>query len=260
MLLAIDVGNTNMVFTVFRDEEIIGSFRLMTDAGRTSDEIGLYACEYFQRFGLEPSEIEDVIVASVVPQIMYTLTSAIMKYFEKTPLIIGEDIQVGLPYGVEGEERLGSDRSVACVAAIEKYGAPLIVLDFGTATTLDVIDPRGSYIGGCIMAGVRISAEALFHKTAMLPKVELAMPDTVLGASTVGQIQAGAVMGYIGAVEYIVRQARREMPGGEAARVVATGGLARLIADNTDMVDAVESQLVLDGLRLLYQRYRDGKS
>lgn len=260
MLLAIDVGNTNMVFTVFREEEVIGSFRLMTDADRTSDEIGLYACEYFQRFGLQTNEVEDVVIASVVPQIMYTLTSAIIKYFEKTPLIIGEDIQVGLPYGVDGDERLGSDRSVACVAAIEKYGAPLIVLDFGTATTLDIINPQGAYIGGCIMAGVRISAEALVHKTAMLPKVELAMPATVLGASTVEQIQAGAVMGYLGAVEFLIRRARQEMPGGEVAQVVATGGLARLIADSTDLVDAVESQLVLDGLRLLYQRYRNGKN
>lgn len=259
MLLAIDVGNTNMVFGMFEGETFTGSFRLMTDSNRTSDEIGLAAWEYFQRFGLSTEDVEDVIIASVVPQIMHTLTNAIIKYFNKNPIIVDDDVDPGLPYGVSGDERLGADRSVACIAAIHKYGAPLVVLDFGTATTVDAVSREGAYLGGCITAGVRISTDALFLKTAMLPKVELVKPDTVLACTAVGQIQAGAVLGYIGAIEYLVRAAREEM-GEPEAKVVATGGLARMIADNTDVIDEVDSGLILDGLYLIYQRYKREQS
>lgn len=255
MLLAIDVGNTNMVFGMYEGETLTGSFRLMTDSNRTSDEIGLTAWEYFLRFGLRTEDVEDVIIASVVPQVMHTLTNAIVKYFDKTPIVVDDDVDPGLPYGVGGDERLGADRSVACVAAIQKYGKPLVVLDFGTATTVDAVSREGAYLGGCITAGVRISTDALFQKAAMLPKVELVKPDTVLGSTAVGQIQAGAVMGYIGAMEYLIRQTKAEM-GEPGATVVATGGLARMIADNTDMIDVVDSQLILDGLRIIYRRRR----
>lgn len=258
MLLVIDVGNTNMVFGIYAGEQLAGSFRLKTDVNRTSDEIGLLAFQYFEKFELDTSEIEDVIIASVVPPVMYSLTSAIVKYFNCRPLIIDEGVDPGLPYAAGGDERLGSDRSVACVAAAEKYGAPLVVLDFGTATTVDAVSREGAYLGGCITAGVRISTEALFQKTAKLPNVELAMPDKVLGYTAVKQIQAGAVMGYIGAMEFLIRRAKREMgyPEGEI-KVVATGGLSWLVADNTDMIDLVDKNLILDGLRLIYQRYRD---
>jgi type III pantothenate kinase len=255
MLLTIDVGNTNMVFGVFKGEELRGSFRLKTDPARTSDEIGLLACQYFQRFGLESGAVEDVVIASVVPPVMYTLTSAIIKYFGKRPLIIDEDLDPGLPYGIRSDERLGADRAVACVAAMEKYGAPVLVLDFGTATTLDAVSREGTYLGGCIAAGVRLVTEALFQKTARLPNVELAMPETVLGGTAVGQIQAGAVMGYIGSMEYLIRAAKREMGySEEEIKVVATGGLAHLVAGNTDMIDVVDPSLVLDGIRVLYGR------
>lgn len=256
MLLAIDVGNTNMVFGLFKGDTLTGTFRLMTDANRTSDEIGLTVYQYFMRFGLKTEDVEGVIIASVVPQVMYTLTSAILKYFNKAPIVVGDDVDPGLVYGVTGDERLGPDRSVACVAALEKYGAPLVVLDFGTATTVDALDEEGAYKGGCIMAGVRISTEALFQKAAMLPKVELVKPDTVLGATTVGQIQAGAVLGYIGAMEYLIRETKRELGCGDKTRVVATGGLARMVADYTDVINIVESSLIMDGLRIIYRRYR----
>ena len=256
MLVAIDVGNTNMVFGIFEEERLMGSFRLKTDLNRTSDEIGLLACEYFQRFGLSADGMDDVIIASVVPPVMYTLTSAIIKYFGKKPLIVDEGVDPGLPYGVPGDERLGADRAMACVAAIEKYGAPLVVLDFGTATTVDAVSAGGAYMGGCITAGVRISTEALFQKTANLPNVELAMPDKVLGCTTVGQIQAGAVGGYIGSMEYLIRRAKEELGGGDAIKVVATGGLSRMVAQNTDMIDIVDSRLVLDGLRITYNKHK----
>lgn len=256
MLLAIDVGNTNMVFGMYEGGSFTGSFRLMTDSNRTSDEIGLAAWEYFQRFGLRTEDVEAVIIASVVPQIMHTLSNAMIKYFCRTPIIVDDDVDPGLPYGVSGDERLGADRSVACVSAIHKYGAPLVVLDFGTATTIDAVSRDGKYLGGCITAGVRISTDALFQKTAMLPKVELVKPDTVLGCTAVGQIQAGAVMGYIGAMEYLIRRAKEEM-GEPEAMVVATGGLARMIADNTDVIDVVDSELILDGLQTIYERDKD---
>lgn len=255
MLLAIDVGNTNMEFGVFEGETLRGSFRLKTDVNRTSDEIGLLASAYFQRFGLDAGGVADTIIASVVPPVMHTLTSAIVKYFGKPPLIIDDGVDPGLPYGVAGDERLGPDRAVADIAAIAKYGAPVIVLDFGTATTLDAVGREGTYLGGCITAGVRLSTEALFQKTANLPNVSLVMPHTVLGSTAVGQIQAGAVMGYIGSIEYLIRRTKTEMgyPKGQI-KVIATGGLAHMVADNTDMIDAVDDQLVLDGLRMIYQR------
>ena len=259
MLLVIDVGNTNMEFGIYRGEELIGSFRLMTDANRTSDELGLWLCQYFQRFGLELGQVEDVVIGSVAPQVMHTLSRAIRTYVGREPLVVDEDLDPGLPY-VEGggDERLGADRAAADVAAIAKYGAPLIVLDFGTATTLDAVSREGVYLGGCITAGVRVSVDGLFQKTALLPRVELVKPDTVLGLTAVGQIQAGAVLGYIGAIEYLIRQARAEM-GEPEAKVVATGGLSRMVADNTGLIDAVDPQLVLDGLRMIYEREKARK-
>ena len=256
MLLTIDVGNTNMVFGMFQEERLTGSFRLMTDAARTSDEIGLMLCTYLQRFGLRTEDVEDVIVASVVPQVMHSLSNAISRYLGKTPIVVDDGVDPGLPYGVSGDERLGADRSVACIAAMEKYGRPLVVLDFGTATTVDAVDREGRYMGGCILAGVRIATEALFRQTAMLPKVELVRPDRVLGCTAVGQIQAGAVEGYIGAVEHLIGKAKEEL-GEPGARVVATGGLARLIADGTSLIDVVDSGLVLDGLAIIYRRHKD---
>ena len=215
MLLVIDVGNTNMEFGVYRGEELVGSFRLMTDANRTSDELGLWLCQYFQRFGLELGQVEDVVIGSVAPQVMHTLSRAVQKYVGKTPL----------------------------------------VLDFGTATTLDAVSREGVYLGGCITAGVQVSIDGLFQKTALLPRVELVKPDTVLSTTAVGQIQAGAVLGYIGAIEYLIRHAKEEI-GQPDTKVVATGGLSRLVADNTELIDVVDPQLVLDGLRIIYERAR----
>ncbi len=254
MLMAIDVGNTNMVFGILEGEKLIGSFRLMTDANRTSDEIGLTVCQYFRRFNLKTDQVCDIIIASVVPQVMYTLTSAMVKYFGKKPLIVDEDVSPGIYY--EGEDHLGADRAVSCVAAMEKYGKPLVVLDFGTATTVDALDEHGTYLGGSILAGVRVSTDALFHQAAMLPRIELIRPQTALGQNTIAQIQAGSVLGYIGAIEYLIRCTKEEMGYGDDVKVVATGGLARMIADNTKLIDIVDGQLIVDGLRIIYERYQ----
>ena len=254
MLLTIDVGNTNMVFSVFDGETLKGSFRLTTVAGRTSDELGMDVWNQLSRLGIRPEDLADVIISSVVPPVMAALTDALVRYLGKTPIVVDVDVDPGLPYGVVSNEHLGTDRSVACVAAIHKYGAPLILADMGTATTVDAISREGAYMGGCITAGARISIEALFQKTALLPQVNLALPEKVLSGTAVGQIQAGAVLGYIGAMERLITQAREEIGEPEAV-VVATGGLAPVIAAGTDLIDVVDGQLIPDGLRLLYQKY-----
>ncbi|HIY73527.1 type III pantothenate kinase [Intestinimonas butyriciproducens] len=254
MLLTIDVGNTNMVFSLFSGEALAGSFRLTTVTGRTSDELGMDIWNQLSRLELKPEELEAVIISSVVPPVMAALTDALVRYLGKTPIVVDVDVDPGLPYGVVSNEHLGTDRSVACVAAIHKYGAPLILADMGTATTVDAISRQGVYMGGCITAGARISIEALFQKTALLPQVNLALPERVLSGTAVGQIQAGAVLGYIGAMERLITQAREELDEPEAV-VVATGGLAPVIAAGTDLIDVVDGQLIPDGLRLLYQKY-----
>ncbi len=255
MLIAIDVGNTNMVFGIYRDDVMVSSFRLKTEANRTSDEIGMAVWNHFLYAKLSPDDVEGVVVASVVPQVMHALSNAMTKYFSRVPLVVDDGIDPALPYGVPGDERLGPDRAVACLAAMEKYGTPLLVLDFGTATTVDAINAKGEYMGGCISAGLRISADALFSHAAMLPKVELARPDRVLGCTAVGQMQAGTVLAYVGAMEYLIRGAMHEL-GCEDIQVVATGGMARLVADSTPLIHHVDPALILDGLLLIYRRHR----
>lgn len=257
MLLLIDVGNSNIVFGVYKDGEIAGTFRLTSNVTRTSDELGLNAWSYFHRFGFAPCDVEAVIICSVVPGIMHALSNAVIKYFDREPIVVNEHVfpRLNYPEGVD-YSGLGADRAVACMAAVEKYGAPLIVLDFGTATTLDAIDENGCYRGGCILAGVQISINALFQRTAQLPQIELAVPDTFMGMDTVSQIQIGGVLGYIGAIEYLIRNTKAELKNGDQAKVVATGGLARLVAENTSVIDVVDGGLILDGLVSIYDQYK----
>lgn len=256
MLLVIDVGNTNMEFGVYRGEELVGSFRLMTDANRTSDELGLWLCQYFQRFGLELGQVEDVVIGSVAPQVMHTLSRAVQKYVGKTPLVLDEALDPGLPYvECDSDERLGPDRAAADIAAIAKYGAPLVVLDFGTATTLDAVSREGVYLGGCITAGVQVSIDGLFQKTALLPRVELVKPDTSAEHHRRGADPGGGGAGLHRGhrVPHPPRQGGDRPAGHQGG---GHGGLSRLVADNTELIDVVDPQLVLDGLRIIYERAR----
>lgn len=262
MLLVIDVGNTNIVFGIYRDDRLASSFRMTTGESFTSDEIGLTVWNYFQRSNLDINQVEDVVICSVVPGVMHTLSNAMIKYLNRIPIVVGESVSPGLVYANHSDyaNHHGADRSVACVAALEKYGAPLIVLDFGTATKVDVMDHNGVYQGGSILAGIQISINALFQKTAKLPQVELAVPERVLGMATVEQIQAGALCGYIGAMEYLIARSKQELGEPEGTvKVIATGGLARLIASNTSFIDVVDSGLILDGLVSIYHRYQKDK-
>lgn len=254
MLLAIDVGNTTIEFGFLEGEQVLGSFRQRTDPARTAAVIGADLRQGMQDLGLGPQQVDDAIITSVVPQVMEALTQAVAAITGRKALVVDRDMDPGLPY--EAEERLGADRAVCCVAAVAKYGAPVIVLDFGTATTVDAVAADGSYQGGCILAGMRTATQALFGNTALLPQIDLALPKTVLGFDAVTQIQAGSVMGAIGSAEYLIRRTKREMGYGEAVPVIATGGLGRLVAENSDCIDVVDSTLVLDGLRLIYERYQ----
>ena len=260
MLLLIDVGNSNIVFGVYKDQKIAGTFRLTSNVTRTSDELGLNAWAYFHRFGLDPREVEDVIICSVVPGIMHALTNAIIKYFDRVPIVVNEHVfpSLNYPEGVD-YSGLGADRSVACMAAVEKYGAPLIALDFGTATTLDAIDEGGCYRGGCILAGVQISVNALFQRTAQLPQIELAVPPTFMGMDTVSQIQIGGLLGYIGSIEYLIRNTKAELQEGDKAQVDAPGGQARRQPENTSGSDVVDGGLILDGLVSIYDKYKKSR-
>ena len=261
MLFTIDVGNTNIEFGLFQGDELVGTFRLMTRSNQTSDEIGLTVCEYFHRFGFALEDVEDVIIASVVPGIMYSLKSAMVKYIGKKPLVVNEDVFPALKYRNAATTRdHGADRSVACIGAMEKYGAPLLVLDFGTATTVDAVDTNGMYAGGCICPGIRVSMDALAQNAAMLPHVELVMPEVTLGYDTITQIQTGVVGGYVGSMEYLIRHSRKEMAEpDDQIKVVATGGLVHLVSSHTDLIDVVDNELILEGLLHIYRRWKESQ-
>ena len=255
MLLAIDVGNTNTVFGIYRDKELIGSFRLSTTAERTSDEIGMQIYMYYTFIGLQISDTKAVIVASVVPPVMYTLINAIRKYVGVRPLVVGKDVDTGLKNCYDNPKEVGIDRLVNAVSAVKKYGCPLIIIDIGTATTFDVIDAEGAYRGGAIFPGIKVAMEALFQKASKLPRVDIVRPEKAIGTNTVMSMQSGAVRGYAGAIQGIVREMMEEIGG--TCRVVATGGMGRMMAEYCDTITDVDANLTLTGLRMIYEANRD---
>lgn len=255
MLLAIDVGNTNTVFGIYREKELIGSFRLSTTAERTSDEIGMQIHMYYTFLGLQTSDTDAVIIASVVPPVMYTLINAIRKYIGVRPLVVGKDIGTGLENKYDNPKEVGIDRLVNAVSAVEKYGSPLIIIDIGTAMTFDVIDADGAYRGGAIFPGIKVAMEALFQKASKLPRVDIVRPEKAIGTNTVMSMQSGAVRGYAGAIQGIVREMQEEMGG--KCNVVATGGMGRMMAEYCDTITHVDANLTLTGLRMIYEANRE---
>lgn len=250
MLLAIDVGNTNMEFGLYRDSILIGNFRMGTKYEATSDEIGLFIHQYFSAQGISRGDISDIIVASVVPQVMYSLTNALLKYVGPQPLVIGDNITVNIDNLYDRPAAVGADRIVTAYAAYRKYGGPLIVVDFGTATTLDAVDKNGAYLGGAIYPGVKISMDALFQRAAKLSRIELQKPPAAIGRNTEHSMQSGVYYGYIGGVRHIASLIDAEMGGG--SKLIATGGLSVLFAEEPGLFDAVDKSLSLDGLYLVY--------
>lgn len=251
MLLVIDVGNTNITLGVFDKEKIVGTYRITTKIPRTSDEFGLLFCDLLHVKEIDRTCIDSVIIASVVPAIMYSLTSAIIKYLGITPLIVGAGTKTGIKVLTANAKEVGADRIVDLVAAYEEYGGPVFVIDFGTATTYDLVTEDGKFTAGITSPGIRISANALWSDTAKLPEIEILKPDSILAKDTVSSMQAGLVYGNIGATEYIIKKVKEESKL-ENLKVVATGGLGKIIADATDMIDIYDPNLTLKGLRYIY--------
>jgi type III pantothenate kinase len=252
MLLAIDVGNTNVKFGVFRGEELLGQWRLITDHNITVDEYRVHLRNLFERSGQDPKSIHGIAMASVVPPLDHVLRQIAEIDFELTPLVVDYTTDTGLKILYDPPSALGPDRIVGAVAAVAKYGAPCIVVDFGTATTFNVVNAAQEYLGGVIAPGIMIAAEALFSRTAKLPRIEIKRPEKVIGSSTVGAMQSGLYYGYVGLVGCVLEKIVAEL--GMKPPVIATGGHARVIAMESNFIDHVDSTLTLDGLRLVYER------
>ncbi len=255
MVLALDVGNTNMTGGVFDGEDIKATFRITTKIPRTSDEYGMMLHNLLEINGISVSDIENVAVCSVVPDVMHSLENAIIKYCKVKPMIIDASLNTGIRIMTPHPQQIGADRIVDAVAAYEIYGGPVLVMDFGTATTYDLVDAEGAFRGGITAPGIKISAKALWEDAAKLPKIEIKKPQAVLGTDTISSMQSGLIYGQIGQTEYIVKRVKEEA-GLEQMTVVATGGLGRIIASETKTIDHYDPNLTLKGIYLIYKKQK----
>ena len=254
MLLAIDIGNTNVVWGIYEGQTLKGHWRLATEASKTSDEYGILFVNILQQAGIDTHRITDAILSSVVPSLTAVLDEMVETYFKHTPLIVSSDLDMGLQIAYQNPREIGSDRLVNAAAAYARYKTCLIIVDFGTATTCCAISSHGEYLGGAIAPGLGIASEALFTRTAKLPKVDLARPKTVIGKDTIGSMQSGLIFGYTGLVDELVTRMQVEL--GQKAMVIATGGLASLIAPESRTIQEVRPFLTLEGLELIYRKTR----
>lgn len=256
LLLAIDVGNTNIVLGVFEGERLEHSWRLATLRERTSDELGIWITQLFEHGRVETARVRAVVMASVVPPLTRTTTEMVERYFKLKPLVIDGDTKTGMPVLYENPSEVGADRIVNGIGAYERYGRkdgrPVIVVDFGTATTFDAITAKGEYLGGVICPGIQISADALFQRAARLPRIDVRKPKQVIGRTTVGSMESGLFYGYVGLVEGLVQRIRGEL--GSAAICISTGGLADVISPETDAIQQIDPELTLRGLRIVWER------
>ena len=268
MLLALDVGNTNTVLGLYRLDSgnststLIAHWRVSTHRTQTADEYGVLFVNLFNLHGLSTTQVHHIIISSVVPPVETTLLQVCESYFKVKPLFVEPGIKTGMPVLVDNPTELGADRLVNAIAAFEKYGGPAIVVDFGTATTFDVISARGEYLGGIISPGLGISADALFSRAARLGRVDIRRPAKVIGTNTVAHLQSGLYYGYIGLVDGILERMIAEMatdhPHPDPPKIIATGGLATLIAEDSRYISTLDDMLTLDGLRIVFERNRDG--
>lgn len=256
MILVLDVGNTNIVIGVYDKKDLVTEWRISTQMIRSADEYGIQFLNLFTIAHIEISEIDGVIISSVVPTVMYSLEHMVRKYFKMDPLVVGPGVKTGINVKYDNPREVGADRIVNAVAAHEIYKKSLIIIDFGTATTFCAVRKNGDYLGGAICPGIKISSDALFQKAAKLPRVELLKPSEVICKNTVTSMQAGIVYGYIGQVDYIVDKMKNEMLalGEEDILVVSTGGLAKLISEESKNVELVNPFLTLEGLRIIYEK------
>ncbi|MGA2525229.1 MAG: type III pantothenate kinase [Smithellaceae bacterium] len=253
MLLVIDVGNTNTVLGLYDGDQLIHDWRIRTEIDHTIDEYGMLIFNLYQSSRMKTEKIKAVnaiIISCVVPPMLNILEPLCVKYFNVKPLIVGPGIKTGMPIFYDNPKEVGADRIVNAVAAYDKYRQAAIIIDFGTATTFDYISPKGEYMGGCIAPGIMISSEALFERAARLPRVELSKPKSVVTKDTVSAMQAGIIFGYAGLIDGIVERMKAEIK--TKPLVIATGGLARLVASETKCIDKIEDMLTLEGLRIIY--------
>ena len=253
MILVIDVGNTNITFGVYEGKKLVTTFRMMSKMLHTSDEYGMNIRQLLMFDGFSKDQIEGTIVASVVPNIMHSLVGGITRYLGTPPLIVGAGTKTGIRIITENPKEIGPDRIVDAVGAYEIYGGPVLVIDFGTATTYDYVDESGAFQGGITAPGIRISAKALWEDAAKLPEIEIKKPASILGKDTITSMQAGLVYGQIGQTEYIINRVKAEV-GLENIKTVVTGGLGRIIANETDAVDIYDPNLTLKGINLVYKK------
>ncbi|MHB9032466.1 MAG: type III pantothenate kinase [Anaerolineae bacterium] len=256
MLLCIDVGNTNIVIGIYQGQELKTHWRISTDQARMPDEYGLMLSALLQSADIKMEDIKGVAIASVVPPITDTITEMLERYFTIPPVIVGTGVKTGVALRIDNPREVGADRVVDTVAAYRLYGGPACVVDFGTATTFDAVSANGEYLGGAIAPGVRLAADALFRGTAKLPRVDLQRPAHAVGTNTVDSMRSGILLGYVGLVEGMVARFRDEL--GPGMHVIATGGLADVIARETKGIDVVDPWLTLKGLRMVYEMNRGG--
>ena len=256
MLLAIDVGNTNIVIGVFRGDTLVHTWRLTTIRERTSDELGILVSNLCERHEIRKTDISGIIVASVVPPLTGTLLTMVTDYFGRVALLFEPVLNGGIPILIDNPSEVGADRVANSIAAFATYskGLPLIVVDFGTATTFDAVSAKGEYLGGVICPGPTLSAEALFQRAAKLPRIDVKKPPRVIGTNTIGAMQSGLFWGYVDMVEGLLRRMKAELGG--AATVLATGGLASVVAPESILIEHVDQDLTLQGLRLVWERQK----
>jgi len=258
MLLALDVGNTNTTLGLYRLDgekpELAAHWRVTTHRAQTVDEYGVFFVNLFEMHGMAPSQVTEIIIASVVPPVDSTLRQVCQDYFKIEPMFVEPGIKTGMPILQDHPEDLGADRLCDCVAAYERYGGPCIVVDFGTATKFEVISARGEYLGGAIAPGLNLSADALFARAARLYRVDIKRPAKAIGTNTISHLQSGLYFGYIGLVDGILERMIEEL--GQQPRIVASGGLARMVAADSRYINEIDEMLTLDGLRILYERNR----
>ena len=258
MILVIDVGNTNIVLGAYEEETLVGNWRITTLSNRTADETGLLICSLFSYSHMDIKKVESVIISSVVPNIMYSLTNGIRKHLHIEPMIVGVGMKTGINLKMENPKEMGAYRIVNLVATKEIYGGPAIVVDYSTATVFDVVGEKGEFVTGITAPGLQVCADALYQKAAQLPKIEIKKPKSIIAKNTVSSIQAGIVIGHIGETIYILQQLKKKLQY-KNIKVIATGGMARIIDEKGEIFDIIDPVLTLKGLRILYEKNKSGK-